>query len=229
MPYAQWLPRLVPHWLQRQWAGGVIETVAEELDDIVDTATRVRKSFLVGESLGTAMAEEALARAGSERQLERGPSESAASYAARLQTAWDTWLRAGSHLALLQQIRIAGFDTASLQIIQRSGRRTAIDGSGNLVVVDGPIWTWSTSEGPEAYAEFGLIYTAPQAGLTWSPSTGLSPAASKLHRIVHRWRPAKARFMGTRIFESGAFWGWPPDRTWGSFNYGGSLVYLPPE
>ncbi len=44
--------------------------------------------------------------------------------------------------------------------------------------------------------------------------------------IANRWKPAKAKFMGTIVLVSGAVWGWPANLTWGAsgLNWGDSLV-----
>ncbi len=46
--------------------------------------------------------------------------------------------------------------------------------------------------------------------------------------IVNRWKPAKAKFMGTIIDISGPVWGWPIDMTWGDAGlvWGNSLVEI---
>lgn len=229
MPYREWLPRIVPTWLQGEWGGKLLEAIGEELDECIDELLQARKVFMPGEVAITDAADEALAEIGRERQLERGPAETAIAYGERLRLAWDVLPRMGSHPALLEQLQIAGFDRANLYVIQRSGRRTTRTSLGDMTIVDGPVWTFSPKP-PEAYAEFGLLFTAPQPALTWDPLTGsLSEDAAKLNRIAWRWRPGKADFMGTAIINSGAAWGWPTTRTWGSFNWGGSSTFIPPR
>jgi hypothetical protein len=223
MPYATWLPSIVPHWLQRQWGGGVIEAIGEELDELLGEMVQARKAMMPARAAAASFAD-ALVYLGAERQLDRGPGESNAAYGARLVAAWATWVRAGSPRALLEQIKVAGFDSATAHVVQRSGRRVRLDGGGNLVITDGAPWTWSAKP-PEAYAEFGILFTAPQPLLTWSAGAGLSQAAARLHVIAKRWRPAKADFMGTVIVNSGPTWGL---MTWGSFTWGGSSTFLPP-
>jgi hypothetical protein len=222
MPYSDWLVRLVPQWLQRDWAGGVVQAIAEELDELTDEMVQARRAFMPG--FGK---DDALPLIGQERQLEQGPTETNAAYAARLVNAWGTLERMGSHPALHQQLQALGFDTPNMFIIQRSGRRTELDGSGNLVVADGPHWAWSAKP-DEAYAEFGLLFTTAQPAITWDSVNGYSSDALKLDRIAQRWRPAKAEYMGTIILQTGAWWGWPVTRTWGSFNYGGTSSFIPP-
>lgn len=224
--YAEWLLKTVaPPWLQGEWGGKMIEAVGEELDAQIARLIQARKAMMPG--LAAAETPEAVALIAEERGLEIGDGESTAAHAERLRKAWDTYKRMGSHPALLEQLHIAGFDTGSLHVIQRSGRRAQRTGGGTVVFADGPIWSWS-AESPLAYAEFGLLFDSNQPDLTWSTADGYSVLAAKLNRIVNRWRPAKAVFKGTIIIVSGATWGWPPTRTWGSFNWGGVTRFIPP-
>jgi hypothetical protein len=228
MPFVDWLPRLMPPWLQEEWGTKLITAFAAELDEITDELVQARRAFMPTEVANTLAAAEALELIGEDRQLERAPVETDAAYAERLRLAWDTWKAAGSHKALLQQLVVAGFDRPNMAVIQRSGRRTTISGGGVMTVTDGPVWTFD-AKGPIAYAQFGLLFTAAQPTLTWSAGAGFSDAAATLNRIANRWRPAKAEFMGTTIITSGATWGWPTTRTWGSFNWGGTSVFIPPR
>ncbi len=226
--YVDWLPRLVPTWLQGEWGGKWLTAVSAELDEITDELIQARKVSMPGAVSTTVAAAQALAEIGDERQLERGPTETDAQYGERLRLAWDVFPRMGAHGALLGQLDIAGFDRPNLYVIQRSGRRSTRTGGGATTFTDGPIWTWS-GKPPEAYAEFGLLFTAAQPSITWSSGAGFSEAAAKLNRLAWKWRPGKADFMGTTIIVSGATWGWPTTRTWGSFNWGGSSVFIPPR
>jgi hypothetical protein len=222
MPYRNWLPQQIPDPFLgpsglKFWAemGGV-------LDDLRAQLVEAARASMPG-----AGPDDALPYIGSEVQLEQGAGESNAKYAERLRLAFDTWKRGGSHPAILQQLALAGFDVANLFMIQRSGRRSSIDGDGVTTFVDGPLWTWSAKP-PEAYAEFGLLFTVPQPDLDWSEVGGFSEGAAKLNRIVRKWKKGNADFHGTRILESGAWWGWPTTRTWGSFVYGGATSFIPP-
>lgn len=227
MPYADWITRISPPWLQRDWAGGFMRAAGAELDEMVAEMIQARRAMMPGIAAASSF-DDALAFIGSERQLERGPSETSASYGERLRLAWDTWQRAGSHKALLEQLRIAGFPAVSTNLfsIQRSGRRCRLDGAGTLVITDGAIWTFD-GKPPEAYAQMGLLFLADQPDLTWTEGDGFSAEAARFNRIVHRWRgPAKAEFMGTHIVVSGSYWG---DMTWGSFTWGGVGRFIPPR
>ena len=62
---------------------------------------------------------DALSHIGGDRQLEQGPSESNASFVARLKTAWDDWSRAGQPAEMLAQLYYGGFPGAVL--VQQNG------------------------------------------------------------------------------------------------------------
>jgi len=228
MLYQDWLPKLAPPALQGTWSGRLIKALGAELDECTDEMIQARKLSMPGTVSTMPAATEALAKIGAERQLERGPTETDAQYGERLRLAWDVFPRMGSHGALLGQLDIAGYDRANLYVIQRSGRRSTRTSLGATTITDGPVWTWS-GKPPEAYAEFGLLFVAAQPSITWDSLLGFSAAAAKLNRIVWRWRPAKADFIGTAIIASGATWGWPTTRTWGSFNWGGTGSFIPPR
>lgn len=222
MPYREWLPQQLP----APYLGPDGTAFWQELGGQLD---RMRAQIVeaVRASMPGAGPDDALPFIGSEVQLEQGAGESNSRYAERLRLAYDTWRRGGSHPSMLQQLTLAGFDRENLFIIQRSGRRSSIDDVGVTTFEDGPIWSWS-AKSPIAYAEFGLLFVAAQPSLTWSEEDGFSAAAAKLNRIVRKWKPGKADFHGTRILESGAWWGWPTTRTWGSFVYGGATTFIPP-
>ncbi len=228
MLYSKWIQLLMPGPQQGPWSARFMKVIGEVIDEIVDELTQAARIGMPGAMNGTPASDEALALIGLERQLEAGTLETDASYAARLYSAWDTWKEAGSHAALLKQLYIAGFDITNLYVIQKSGKRSQLTPPSTITYTQGPVWTLD-GKPAEAYAAFGLLFVTPQPLLTWSEGVGYSDAAAHLHRIARRWRPAKAEFWGTEILISGAAWGWPTTRTWGSFNWGGTTTFLPPE
>lgn len=227
MPYSEWLPARVPPAWKGEWGAKFLGAIGAELDEILDEMKQARKAMFPGYA-ATGNASGSLEKIAEERQLERGLDETDLYLGARLLDAWSTWKAAGSHRALLSQLKIAGFDYANLYIIQRSGLRSRISGGGVVTFTQGPIWTFD-GEPPQAFAQFGLLFTVAQPALTWSSGGGFSAMAAKLNRIAWKWRPAEADFKGTWITGSGAQWGWPTTRTWGSDNWGGTSVHIPPR
>lgn len=226
--YREWLMGLVPGWLQRTWGGGYLREVGSEMDELTDELMQARKAMMPNYA-GAGPATDALARIGWERGLERGPTETDGSYGERLRQAWLTLPRRGSPKGLLGQLRALEYDYTVLFYVQRSGRRVTISGALDITIDDGDVWTFGDGKPPEAYAQFGLLFTADQPDITWSEADGFSDRAAQLNRVANRWKPAKAEFMGTWIMASGAFWGHPSTRTWGSFDWGGTGTHIPPR
>lgn len=224
MSYAEWLPLLAPPWLQGPVGKPFLEELGALLDDqrgLLVAATQARMPDV------TPL--EALPLIGDERQLEQGPAEEPEIYAGRLKRAWAAWADAGSHPALLRQLEIAGF-TATKYLIQRNGRRSTI-ASDVVTFGSGPFWTFDGK--PEAfYNMFGLLFPGALPSVTWDPAAGFSADAATINRLAHRWRPGKAKFMGTYIVDSSAVWGWPTTRNWGGGGVtwaSGTSRFIPPK
>jgi hypothetical protein len=222
MPYAEWLPRLAPGWLQRKWGGGYLRAVGAEMDELRDEIAQARRAGYPTYA-GMGPATDGLARMGAERGLERG-TETDEVYAERLRRAWETLPRRGSPKALLLQLKILGYDYANLMYVQRSGRRVKVDVADEITITDGAIWTFD-GKPAQAYAQWGLVFEIAQPSITYSSGV-FSAAAARLNRIAWRWRPAQTEFMGTWIIGSGTYWG---EEDWGAFNWGGTGSFIPPR
>ncbi len=221
--YREWLPKFAPTWLQAQWGAAMLATIGGELDDQRELMTAATRARFPGDAPA-----DALPRIGDDRLLERGSGESDLAYAARLIAAWDAWALAGSRRAILLQLKIAGF--TGMYLMQRNGRRSSLDGSDNLVMTPGPGWAWDY-RGPEWFNQFGVVFGVDVPSLTYVSGV-LSDDATKLNRIVHRWKQGRAMFMGTWILESGQLWGWPLSRTWGGVGVlwgSGVSRFIPPR
>jgi len=225
MPYADWLPLLAPNWLQGPVGKPFLQQLGQLLDDeraLLVAATQARFPDV------TPL--EALPIMGAERQLEQGPNEAPELYAGRLKNAWGTWKDAGSHPALLRQLEIAGFTVSDKWLIQRNGRRSTI--TANVVsFASGPFWTFD-GKPPAFYNQFGLLFPGAMPSVTWDPTNGFSPDAATINRLCQKWRPGKAKFMGTYVIASSAVWGWPTTRTWGGMGVNwasGSARFIPPK
>lgn len=225
--YKEWIPNeLVPPPLQGEWSAKYLQLIGAELDETLDELTQAVRAPMPGGLPNTPATDAALALIGRERQLERYAGETAATYAERLRQAWVTWKFAGSHFGLLEQLYLAGFDSAHLYVVQKSGKRVKFTAPDTLTITQGAPWTMDAKP-PEAYASFGLLFTAAQPAITWDAGAGFSDAAAQLNRIAWRWRPARAEFWGTQILGTGASWGLV---NWGAFNWGGTGgAYIPPK
>ncbi len=131
MPYETWLQRVAPSWFQgeagEKWWGAV----GRFFDDYVSRVKQAAKAD--APSLGAA---DGLDDIGDDRLLPRGPSESEASYRARLKDAFDKWALAGAHKGLLLELKAMGFPmgTDGAHIVQYNGRYTYLDSNDDLVV-----------------------------------------------------------------------------------------------
>lgn len=228
MLWEEWLPALAPGWLQRQWGGGYLRAVGAEQDELLSEVIQARKAMMPNYA-GAGPATDALPIIGAERGLERGPSDTDASYGERLRRAWETLPTRGSPRGLLTQLRVMGFDWERLNYIQRSGRRVKLALDGTVTISDGPIWTFD-GKSPLAYAQYGLLFETDQPTITWSGGAGFSAEAALLNRLAYRWRNSKAEFMGTWILGTGRIWGWPTTVNWGTGTWGGSGGrHIPPR
>jgi hypothetical protein len=236
MPYAKWLPTRMPTSLRGSWGDKLTTALGAELDQQADALrSAVRAAF------PKYAPTDALPYIGAELSLPRGAGETDDAYATRLTQSWAAWKRAGSHPALLEQLKLAGVDYANMFLIQANGRRSSINGANVATFADGPIWRFDGAD-PESWTElatggdglawnkFGLLFTTNQPALTYSSGIW-SPLAATVNQICWKWRPARMRFMGTQIIVSGPTWGWPTTRTWGGGDTwgGGTTRFIPPR
>jgi hypothetical protein len=182
-----------------------------------------------------------------ERQLPRATTESPPdnggtndqALAARLQVAWDDahgWLPAGAFKALLYALDRAGFPmgtSSGANIIQRHNRYAYLTGAGGTPVYSTHgLWSFDGSD-PRLWNQFGVLFGGSVSGLTVG-----SAKAALLNQLVMLWKPAKARFMGTRIEVTGGgpWWDWPigvqwdaVGRDWGDGISTGLSIFIPPS
>lgn len=233
MPYADWLPAQMPTSLQGPWGERLARALGEEFDE---QAGNLRAAVL--SAFPEHAPADALAYIGRELSLPQGAGETDDAYAARLTQAFSAWKRAGSHPALLEQLKLAGLDYANMYVIQANGRRSSIDASNAVTFADGPPVqfvaeqvspNWDQSKlGPEIWQRFGLLFTVDQPALTHSGGV-FSALAAAMNAICWKWRPARMIYMGASIIVSGGVWGWPTTRTWGDGSmWGGVTRHIPP-
>jgi hypothetical protein len=114
MPYRDYLNSLGIPWLERLVGRAVLGELGGVIDDAIDRAKQAVKARfpLVTPSDG-------LEPIGSERMLDRGPTESDLSFATRCHRAWELWARAGTPLGLLLALHYGGFPGGV--IVQQNG------------------------------------------------------------------------------------------------------------
>jgi hypothetical protein len=161
------------------------------------------------------------------------PIEADATYAERLRTQWDSihgWSPAGAHAPLLRALDRAGFpmgDPDGAHVVQSYKRISWLASSGGAAVYGTHADPWMFEAIPfRFWNQFGIIFGADVPEL----SDG-SPAAQRLNAIVDKWRPRKARFMGTWVVVSGPTWDFPIGVAWddgGRVWGGGSTRFVQP-
>lgn len=206
--YRDYESKLAPPWLRGPNGKIFLEETGGEKDVQID---RARQAVLANfPDQGPA---DALDQIGTDRLLPRAVGEADVDYRERLRTAWDGvdgWAYAGSHGSLLRALARAGFPTglaAGAVIIQRTKRYSYLN-AGVVTFGTHPGWTFDATPAT-MWNQFGVVFGADVAGLTSG-----SALAQQLNSIVRAWKPAKARFMGTRVFLVGPWWDWPFGVAW---------------
>lgn len=200
-----------PPWLTRRVGERLQWTIGLALDGYAEAVREGIKARMPG--VGTP---EALPRIGNDRQIDRGPSESDESYAARLSAAFDTWRVAGNPAPLLEQLRAYFLPTPPpIRVVCDRSVWHEIDPTSSVVTRTKPTvpnWVWDThavhaSPAPGAPRWWrGWVIIDSSAG-PWSQwllgepgvalgdghtlgSTATVEEVLSIQRIVRRWKPA---------------------------------------
>ena len=258
-------PEFGPPWMHGPWGNKFWGAFGKVMDAQNDKMRSARKVSMPAGALALGM-DDALDRQGDDRLLPRGGSdptlsdESSASYAARLQKVWTTWGQdpvkgggAGSVLAILTQLKIAGFPVeppgsdywnTGAFLINHIGTIYQLV-LGNLTVVgqaavcvnrqklDGTVSGSTTGFTLDArdqfYSKFCIVFPHDVPSLVNTPC----PAKSRLNAICRRWKSASAIYCGCAIVPqetSSECWGWPITGTWGSGTWGtNGARFIDPE
>lgn len=238
MPFAKEMHKLGPAWMQRErgrlfW--GAVGQVIDEQNANLKAATMARFPDYAPDDT-------ALAAIGNDRQLLRGPSETAAAYKARLKKAFQAWLLAGTPAGILLQLKAQGFPmgTNGAHVVNHGGRWYRLNAGtdalefGDTMACENRTTLLGTIPSPrlkgftldardQFYSRFVILFPADYAPLRPNTET-----AARLNTIVAKWKPAKAHYDGCTVIASGGVWGWPLAKTWGSGTWGGSTVYMIP-
>lgn len=179
--------------------GYAIGIVLDAVSDGLKAGVRVRFP-----GAGT---DEALPAIGRDRQIERGPNEDATAYAARLRVHLDTWSRAGSAGAMLEQLR--HYFTPSfipIRVVSSKADWHEIDPGTGVVTktANQANWTWDShtdrwwrawpildsSGGPWTPDLWGDPGNWGDGG-TWGSNATLTEV-NQIRSIVAKWKPAHA-------------------------------------
>lgn len=247
-------PVIGPDWMHGPIWNHYFAAIGRVLDAQNALLRSARKVSMPDGAVALGMAD-ALDRQGDDRLLPRGGSdptqsdESNAAYAARLKAAWTTWGQddtpttgigggAGSALAILGQLKVAGFPieptgtdywtTGGFLINHlgtvyqlRSGALVILGTAGPCInrqdltgTVSGTMDGFTLDARDQFYAHFCILFAQNVPSLTDTPC----PAKSRLNAICRRWKSGSAIYSGCAVVpqEDGAIaWGWPVDTEWG--------------
>lgn len=139
--YRKYQSKIAPSWLQNKYGTAWLEALGDTKDELVErikTAIKTR--------MPTQADQGALEAIGSERQIDRLPSETNSSYGARLQRAWNSWKWSGTAKGLLLALDDAKLGGASIEIV--NGLEYSLDQQKELVVNTLPAGSWAIDAVP---------------------------------------------------------------------------------
>lgn len=202
--------RLASGWLQGPKNRAWLRASGDLKDSLVDRAkVAVKARFF---KLAPA---DALQRGGAERQLERAPGDTNATFAARLVDAWDLWRFAGVAKGLLTALRDLGYSNAIVSIV--NGLAYTLDGAGELVRTQLPAGSWACDATPAFWSKFVVVLPANPWG---EDPADDDPRIELLRRTVRRWKSAHSTCADIAVINAGRTWDWPlttdgaTPRTW---------------
>lgn len=194
-----------PPWLQRGLAKKILYALALHCDAFADALTAgVRQRFPGHYSF------ESLPLLGRERRIPRAPSETDATYAARLTTFLDAHRRRGGPYALLEQlfIRFAPDNFPIDLVYVARGRRfsMAVDGT-----VTRSFTTWQPDTSVAKWARWWLFYYTDR----WAVTPPTDDEIAELRLIPRQWNAAHPFGKIVLLSAGGELWGWPLGHVWG--------------
>jgi len=174
MLYRDFFPReLAPGWLQTSKNAAWLRASGDLKDSLADRAKAAVKA-----RFARLAPRDALDLLGSERQLERGPSESDATFAEHVAGAWKLWQWAGTAKGVLVALRESGYPNALIEIV--NGNEFRLDASGEAVIEHLPPGSWAVEATPGFWSKFIVLL----------PS---NPWGARLAADAHRASYAMAR------------------------------------
>jgi hypothetical protein len=226
MPYRDWQMEVAPPWLRHPQDDGWHRAMGDAKDSLVELLRQGVKARFV-----TLAPPDALAALGQERGLLRLAGESDASFAGRIQAAWDSWQWAGTPFGLLFVLKGMGFSGAAILTPDREalgkGLMHELDGQDALVSTPLPARKWfATTE--LGWNHYELLLRPPlPAG--W-PVADESSEANVLRSVLTAWGSGHAKCNRVVVYSSGQLFGYPV-RTFGAagtFDGGAVVSYLTP-
>lgn len=214
--FSEYEVQRAPAWLRGEFGAGWLMSHGFLKDGLVEGARQATKARFL-----SVAPSDALPYAASDRQLERMPLDTDATWRARLVVAWDLWAYAGTRKGVKEAVERTGY--ASSVVLYDEFEWPTGPGAVNWavfwVVLSGHGWTSDGTWGdPGVWGDGG----------TWG-STATPQEVQLVIRLARLWKPAHARCQGVLVLLSGELWGYP-EGTWGDpGTWGGEAVSWLPE
>ena len=199
--YRRWARDLTPTWLRGTWGGALTELFGFMFDVIEE---EVFEAGAAGMLDAPTFPADALPHVGSERAIERYPSETDATYKARVKGAWVAWPQAGTIGGLLSQLTAGEFTAAINEMKDWDWDGDAANWSRFWVVITDHGWSRNRWGDGRKWGEGVWGATATQA------------EAHTLLRIVSKWKPGHVVAIIVIVMEDVAWAADLPDGTWGN-------------
>lgn len=129
---------------------------------------------------------------------------------------------------------LAGYQFQTLETFVVNGGAPSFESglvSGGIIFGDTNTYlalsrpAWSFDLRTDMWSRFLVLFTGPGLVSALLPLEG----QQLLRSVVARWKPAYADYVGCLQITAGQTWGWPPDRKWGSWTWGGgATTFLDP-
>lgn len=224
MPFTDYFTKKVPTTLRRATWAKYLGALGAQLDGSADGDYPGRGSApadfgLVARAKAAVKARfpqlapsDALDEIGIERKMPRGPGETDANYAARLQAAWNTWPWAGTAFGLLSALSAGGYPTAEVRI--QKAIRYYLDANGALVVERRAAGEWWIDWKRSFWSRFVVLLYPPFPFVGATPADG-STEQQRIARLVRQWKSAHSTCTDIFVISSGRTWdSYPAGATW---------------
>jgi hypothetical protein len=215
--------KIVPVWLQRGNAEKILYSIAIQFDALTEMAVGAVKY-----RMPNVYGNESLPALGKDRRIRRGPSDTDATYAARLEP-WLTHhkMRGGPHALLEQVHKYFHPNNFEVDLVYRSGARYHMGVDGTIERVESHC-TWESDLEPEKWARWTLYYRWPtpvsddgmwgDAG-AWGDGglwgTDLDPQVAKdLITVPTEWNNAHCFGSIVLVYGDDLLWGEPAGALW---------------
>jgi hypothetical protein len=199
--YRAWAKDLAPTWLRGHWGGALVELCGFVFDAIEEEAFEAGAAGMLDAPTFPA---DALPYVGAERSIERYPSETDATYKARVKGAWVAWPQAGTRGGVLSQLTSGAFTADIKEMKDWNWDGNAANWSRFWIVITGHGWT-KTHWGDGRKWGTGV----------WG-ATATQPEAHTLLRIIRKWKPGHVVAITVVVMDNVAWLAGLPDGTWGN-------------